>query len=92
MREVHALVSEWMQHAGMTVEIDAAGNLRGVYSADRTAGSRRLVIGSHLDTVPRAGAFDGILGVIMAVAVAAAGFVVIPALYGDEFQSASWPG
>ena len=27
----------------------------------------------------------------MAVAVAAAGFVVIPALYGDEFQSASWP-
>jgi len=69
MREVHALVSEWMQHAGMTVEIDAAGNLRGVYSADRTAGSRRLVIGSHLDTVPNAGAFDGILGVIMAVAL-----------------------
>ena len=69
MREVHALVSEWMERAGMTVETDAAGNLRGVYPADRTAGSRRLIIGSHLDTVPNAGAFDGILGVIMAVAL-----------------------
>ena len=69
MREVHARVSEWMLRAGMKVEIDAAGNLRGVYQSDRPAGSRRLIIGSHLDTVPNAGAFDGILGVILAVAL-----------------------
>ena len=32
----------------------------------------RLIIGSHLDTVPNAGAFDGILGVVMGIALAEA--------------------
>jgi allantoate deiminase len=69
MRDVHALLGEWMRRVGMDVHVDAAGNLRGLYAADGTAPSRRLIIGSHLDTVPRAGAFDGVLGVILAVAV-----------------------
>lgn len=69
MREVHARVSEWMQRAGMNVEIDPAGNLRGLYHSEQLAASRRLIIGSHLDTVPNAGAFDGILGVMLAVAL-----------------------
>jgi len=29
----------------------------------------RILIGSHLDTVPNAGAFDGILGVVLAIAL-----------------------
>ncbi|MBI4902820.1 MAG: allantoate amidohydrolase [Acidobacteria bacterium] len=66
MHDVHALLRERMLRAGMSVSVDAAGNLRGVYGG-RTA--RRLLIGSHLDTVPRAGAFDGILGVVMGVAL-----------------------
>ncbi len=52
----------------MSVAIDHAGNLRGVYPADRP-NAPRLFIGSHLDTVPRAGAFDGILGVVLGVAL-----------------------
>jgi allantoate deiminase len=66
--DVHRRLSAWMGDAGMTVAVDAAGNLRGLYPG-RDAGSARLIIGSHLDTVPDAGAFDGILGVVMGVAV-----------------------
>jgi allantoate deiminase len=68
MHAVHAHFRDWMERAGMTVSIDHAGNLRGFYASDRTSASR-LLIGSHLDTVPRAGAFDGILGVVLAVAL-----------------------
>jgi len=50
----------------MTVDIDAAGNLRGCYPS-RSPAARRLYLGSHLDTVPQAGAFDGVLGVILAI-------------------------
>ncbi len=68
MRGVHAEVRQWMEQAGMCVSVDAVGNVRGVY-ASRNAGGRRLLIGSHLDTVPRAGAFDGILGVVIGIAL-----------------------
>ncbi len=68
MRAAHAQLSAWMKAAGMTVSVDAAGNLRGVLAA-ATAGARTLLIGSHLDTVPHAGAFDGPLGVVIGVAL-----------------------
>ena len=48
--------------------VDAAGNLRGFYAGVQF-GEPRLLIGSHLDTVPNAGAYDGVLGVVIAVAV-----------------------
>ena len=68
MRDVHTRVSQWMRDAGCTVSIDAVGNLRGVYPAAAENASR-LVIASHLDTVPHGGAFDGVLGVMMGVAL-----------------------
>ncbi len=69
MRRVHTLLTGWMQAAGMQVRVDAAGNLRGeLPAADPNA--PRLLIGSHLDTVANAGAFDGILGVVLGVALA----------------------
>ena len=68
MKEVHALFRGWMEAAGMTVHVDAIGNLRGLYSGTEPQ-SPRLIIGSHLDTVPNAGAFDGILGVVLGVAI-----------------------
>jgi len=68
MRQVHARVRSWMEEAGMRVRVDDAGSIRGCYEA-RTADAPRLYIGSHLDTVPRAGAFDGILGVVMGIAL-----------------------
>ncbi len=66
-RAVQELVRGWMEEAGISVSIDNAGNLRGVY-AGVSGGGPRLLIGSHLDTVPNAGAFDGILGVVLAIA------------------------
>ena len=68
MRDVHAYLGAWMQRAGMSVRVDDAGNLRGVYQAS-SPGRPRLFIGSHLDTVPNAGAFDGVLGVVLAIAL-----------------------
>ncbi len=53
----------------MLVSVDAAGNLRGTL-AGADPGKRVFVVGSHLDTVSDAGAFDGILGVTMAIAIA----------------------
>jgi allantoate deiminase len=68
MRDVHSRLAGWMAAAGMDVRVDAAGNIRGVYpSASGTAS--RLFIGSHLDTVPNAGAFDGVLGVVLGVSL-----------------------
>ncbi len=55
-----------MEPLGAQVRIDAAGNFRGVYPALQ-ANAPRLLIGSHLDTVSNAGAYDGILGVVLAV-------------------------
>ena len=66
MRGVHADLRTWMQHAGMTVSIDAVGDIRGYYAGTK-ADAPRLIIGSHLDTVPHAGAFDGVLGVVLGV-------------------------
>ena len=68
MREVHAHLRLWMQRAGMAVHVDEAGNLRGVYAAS-VPGRPRLFVGSHLDTVCDAGAFDGVLGVALAIAL-----------------------
>ena len=55
-----------MEPLGAQVRIDAAGNFRAVYPAMHS-NAPRLLIGSHLDTVPNAGAYDGILGVVIAV-------------------------
>jgi len=66
MRDCHREVSCWMKALGMTVSVDAVGNLRGFYSG-ASPGAPRILMGSHLDTVPNAGAFDGILGVVLAV-------------------------
>ena len=68
MHRVHTLLRGWIETAGMTAHVDAIGNLRGLWPGV-TATSPRLIIGSHLDTVPNAGAFDGILGVVLGVAV-----------------------
>jgi allantoate deiminase len=66
VRAVHALLRGRMEALGMTVSVDAAGNLRGLWQPPDTRG-KRLILGSHIDTVPNAGAFDGILGVTLAL-------------------------
>ena len=66
MRDCMQAVQGWMEAAGMTVKTDAAGNLRGRYPG---TSSTTLMIGSHLDTVPNSGAFDGVLGVMLGLAL-----------------------
>ena len=67
MHDVHRELTCWLEPLGAAVYIDAVGNLRALYRSSHTI-SPRLLIGSHLDTVPNAGAFDGILGVVLAIA------------------------
>jgi allantoate deiminase len=73
MRDVHTALAAWMARIGMTVRVDAIGNIRGVYPprvAPAPGGTvPRFYIGSHLDTVPNAGAFDGVLGTVLAIAL-----------------------
>lgn len=68
MRACHQEIARWMEPLDVQVRIDAAGNFRAVYPAAQTH-APRLLIGSHLDTVPNAGAYDGVLGVVLAVAL-----------------------
>ncbi len=69
MDEVHRTMRPWMEGAGMHVSVDRAGNLRGLLAAQHSPTGPRLLIGSHLDTVPNAGAYDGVLGVLVGLAL-----------------------
>ena len=64
---------EWLTgrfpEAGLEVRIDAAGNLIG-RRAGAASGLKAIVLGSHSDTVPSGGRFDGIAGVIAALETA----------------------
>ncbi|GAA4658672.1 allantoate amidohydrolase [Kineococcus glutinatus] len=66
----NALAAGWMAAAGLRTRQDAAGNLCGRLEG-REPGLPALLLASHLDTVPDAGRYDGILGVVLAVEVAA---------------------
>src|SRR5580700_8814441 len=68
MRDCHREITQWLLAAGAEVTVDAAGNLRALYAAAEST-APRMLLGSHLDTVPNAGAFDGVLGVVIAVAL-----------------------
>ena len=62
-----------MEQVDMNVTIDAAGNIIGRYSG--TQDLPALATGSHIDTVPAGGRYDGALGVL-------AGIEVVATLYG----------
>src|SRR5258708_9546675 len=68
MRDCHREIARWMQSLGVPARVDAAGNIRGVYPALQP-NAPRLIIGSPCDTVPDAGAYDGVLGVVLAIAL-----------------------
>ncbi len=67
--EGRAWLAKRFADAGLAVTIDAAGNLIGRMEGT-TAGSGTIMIGSHSDTVPSGGRFDGTAGVIAALEVA----------------------
>jgi acetylornithine deacetylase/succinyl-diaminopimelate desuccinylase-like protein len=62
--EAHRLAAEWIREAGLEVEVDEAGNLIG------RRGDARVWTGSHLDSVPGGGRYDGVLGVLAGIEAA----------------------
>jgi acetylornithine deacetylase/succinyl-diaminopimelate desuccinylase-like protein len=64
--EAHRLAADWMRDAGLEVSVDGSGNLVG-----RLPGGDPLLpelwTGSHLDSVPQGGRFDGALGVVAGI-------------------------
>jgi allantoate deiminase len=71
-RRAADMVADWMRARGLTVSEDAIGTVRG-FKAPAAAGpqsNRRLLVGSHIDTVIDAGKYDGNLGVVAGLLVA----------------------
>jgi allantoate deiminase len=64
-RRAADLVARWMREAGLAVSEDALGTVRG-----RLDGGRRLLVGSHIDSVIDAGKYDGPFGVIAGILAA----------------------
>jgi len=68
LAQAGGLVAGWMADAGLDVRLDGAGNVVGRRDGI-DPGRPPFVLGSHLDTVPDAGRYDGPLGVLVAIAV-----------------------
>jgi N-carbamoyl-L-amino-acid hydrolase len=93
--DLHAreVVRGWMREIGMAVRVDAAGNtFARLEGSDPTLSP--IVIGSHTDSVPDGGRYDGALGVLAALEVArtlgasaAAGAALRHALEVVDFQN-----
>ena len=60
---------EWMRSAGLKVRMDAAGTVHGLLPAagDGPLAGKRLLVGSHIDTVVDAGRYDGTFGVVAGI-------------------------
>lgn len=61
--EARAWFANRIEEAGLRVRDDDAGNLSGVYYCP-DLNAQTLILGSHLDTVPNGGRFDGAIGVL----------------------------
>ena len=69
-RAAHALVREAAEALGLECRADHAGNLH-MTLAGTDRGAKRIVLGSHLDSVPQGGDYDGIAGVLAGLAAVA---------------------
>ncbi len=72
MARANTLVGGWMRDAGLEVREDPAFNLIGRWPCADRPRAKTLLLGSHLDTVPDAGKYDGPLGVLVALAAVTA--------------------
>lgn len=70
MADLHVALANWMKKARIACRIDEAGNLFGRFESCSQQGNvPALLIGSHLDTVPNAGKYDGVLGVMLGLSL-----------------------
>jgi beta-ureidopropionase / N-carbamoyl-L-amino-acid hydrolase len=70
-QRAHATVTDVAQHLGLRIEHDAAANLY-MTLPGRDPAAKRVVVGSHLDSVPHGGNFDGAAGVVAGLVAVAA--------------------
>jgi hydantoinase/carbamoylase family amidase len=66
LAEASAWLGRRLEALGLEVEVDSAGNVLGRWKGGE---GKAVLVGSHLDTVPRGGRYDGALGVLSALAV-----------------------
>jgi allantoate deiminase len=66
LAEANAWLAERLAELGLEVELDPAGNVIGRWEAGE---GKAVLLGSHLDTVPCGGRYDGALGVLAALDV-----------------------
>ncbi len=66
---MHAALSAWAFDLGLDAWVDAAGNWHAALPGP-TPDAPTFIIGSHLDTVPDGGKYDGLLGVALGLALA----------------------
>jgi allantoate deiminase len=64
------MLRPWMRQAGLQTLLDPSGTLIGTLPA-ASPGAPKLLLGSHIDTVRNAGRYDGCLGVLAGIALAA---------------------
>ena len=67
-RDANSKLRQWMLACGMQVRMDNAANLIGRYPS-KAPNAKTLIFGSHQDTVPNGGKYDGILGVVAPLAL-----------------------
>ncbi|MEJ0016114.1 MAG: hydantoinase/carbamoylase family amidase [Acetobacteraceae bacterium] len=70
-QRAHATVTEVAKRLGLLLEHDAAANLYMTLPGGDPA-AKRVIVGSHLDSVPHGGNFDGAAGVVAGLVAAAA--------------------
>ena len=67
-KKVREYLLKEMKELGLDIKIDGVGNIRARYT-NGNEGRPHIMIGSHIDTVPNGGKFDGVLGVVSALEV-----------------------
>ncbi|MFD1706432.1 M20 family metallo-hydrolase [Siminovitchia sediminis] len=67
-KKMRDIFVNWLKEEGLSVRIDDVGNIYGKREG-RNKDAKSIMIGSHLDTQPRGGRFDGVLGVLSALEV-----------------------
>lgn len=77
LAQAHRLVGGWMREAGLAPRVDTLGNLIGHFPAQNADGPV-WIVASHLDTVPNAGKYDGMLGVLLAIETVASLDAALP--------------
>lgn len=62
------VIMDLMRSVGLEPALDAFGNISALYAPKGTENNPRVATGSHIDTVPNGGIYDGLLGVLTSLA------------------------